>query len=337
MILDYKYKANRLLDLEIVNLLTSLHVYKLSQEFFNRDDTEFQSKAVFNTLLRNCKSYCDVIGGKTSSIHLKKLVLQEGVPNANELDCKLAGYRDVLKNIFTNYQYLSLKFDQICQFYKDLHKYTDLLQNNKSTSQQHYTSNIENIEEQVDQMCKGYNHAIEDGSVDPLLLIPLFVKNFESTRIFSSDTATIAQLLSTFLLCKQGYNVVKYISIDEHVEKYRSHFNQLNDEKCLTFEEKVTYQKDVKLFLKILADVYEDYQSGVANIIKRDTKKADGVQKIIYGKTSKFTKTEITQLCPNISQVTVQRVLNHMVKSGEITKFGSGRYTYYTISKESNK
>ena len=337
MILDYKYKATRLLDLEIVNLLTTLHEYKLSQDLLNKDDVKFQSRAISNTLQKNCKAYCDVIGGEISSLELKKLILQESLPNTNKVKCKLAGYRDVLKSIFANNQHFSLKLDLIYQFYKDLHKYTDLLHSPRITNAQIGASSIEDVDEQVEQLCQAYNNEIVKGTVDPLLLIPLFVKDFEITQMFSVETDTIAQLLSTFLLCKQGYNVVKYISVAEHVQKYKRHFDRLEDYAFISSESCDECRKYVKTFLEILADVYEDYQSGVANIIKRDTKKADGVQKIIYGKTSKFTKTEITQLCPNISQVTVQRVLNHMVKSGEITKFGSGRYTYYTTSKESYK
>ena len=42
-----------------------------------------------------------------------------------------------------------------------------------------------------------------------------------------------------------------------------------------------------------------------------------------------FTKTEILEKCPDISQVTVQRTLADLVKSGQITKIGGGRYTKY--------
>ena len=38
--------------------------------------------------------------------------------------------------------------------------------------------------------------------------------------------------------------------------------------------------------------------------------------------------------CPDISQVTVQRALNDLVKSGEIIKIGGGRYTAYTWNRE---
>ena len=38
--------------------------------------------------------------------------------------------------------------------------------------------------------------------------------------------------------------------------------------------------------------------------------------------------------CPDISQVTVQRTLNELQKTGEIIKLSGGRYTAYTWNRD---
>lgn len=38
--------------------------------------------------------------------------------------------------------------------------------------------------------------------------------------------------------------------------------------------------------------------------------------------------------CPDVSQTTIQRTLNELIKSGEIIKIGGGRYTSYTWNME---
>ena len=48
----------------------------------------------------------------------------------------------------------------------------------------------------------------------------------------------------------------------------------------------------------------------------------------------KITKSEIMAKCPDISQITVQRALADLIKSGEILKIGGGRYTSYTWNRE---
>lgn len=45
--------------------------------------------------------------------------------------------------------------------------------------------------------------------------------------------------------------------------------------------------------------------------------KPDRVREMIKETIGKITKTEIMIKCPDISQVTVQRALNDLVKSGE--------------------
>ena len=57
--------------------------------------------------------------------------------------------------------------------------------------------------------------------------------------------------------------------------------------------------------------------------------KPERVREIIKETLGKITKTEIMEKCPDISQVTVQRALNDLAKSGEILKIGGGRYTAY--------
>ena len=48
----------------------------------------------------------------------------------------------------------------------------------------------------------------------------------------------------------------------------------------------------------------------------------------------KITKSEIMAKCPDISQITVQRALADLLKSGEIIKLSGGRYTSYTWNRE---
>lgn len=59
--------------------------------------------------------------------------------------------------------------------------------------------------------------------------------------------------------------------------------------------------------------------------------KPDRVREMIKETIGKITKTEIMIKCPDISQVTVQRALNDLVKSGEVIKIGGGRYIYWDL------
>ena len=57
--------------------------------------------------------------------------------------------------------------------------------------------------------------------------------------------------------------------------------------------------------------------------------KPDRIREIIKETLGQITKTELMAKCPDISQVTVQRTLNDLLKNGEIIKLSGGRYTSY--------
>ena len=49
----------------------------------------------------------------------------------------------------------------------------------------------------------------------------------------------------------------------------------------------------------------------------------------------KITKKEIIELCPDISQTTVEKALSDLIKQKSILKIGGGRYTQYVFIRES--
>lgn len=62
--------------------------------------------------------------------------------------------------------------------------------------------------------------------------------------------------------------------------------------------------------------------------------KPDRIREIIKGTLGKITKAEIVEQCPDISQVTIQRTLADLQKSGEILKLSGGRYSAYIWNRE---
>lgn len=57
--------------------------------------------------------------------------------------------------------------------------------------------------------------------------------------------------------------------------------------------------------------------------------KPDRIASYIKYNFGKVKKTDIMDGCPDISQTTIQRSLNNLVRSKKIQKIGGGRYTYY--------
>jgi predicted transcriptional regulator of viral defense system len=79
----------------------------------------------------------------------------------------------------------------------------------------------------------------------------------------------------------------------------------------------------------IIIAAYRDFDNRIQIQITKGLSKPDRVKELIRNTTGKLTKTEIMELCPDISQKTVERALSSLQKSGDIIKIGGGRYTTY--------
>ncbi len=74
------------------------------------------------------------------------------------------------------------------------------------------------------------------------------------------------------------------------------------------------------------------FESRIELLTTKGLSKPDRVREIIKNHLGKITKSEIMERCPDISQITVQRALAELLKSGEIIKLSGGRYTAYVWS-----
>ena len=56
------------------------------------------------------------------------------------------------------------------------------------------------------------------------------------------------------------------------------------------------------------------------------------VERIVRDKGGKITKGEIMQLCPDLSQTTVEQALGRLVAENVIQRVGGGRYSAYVLN-----
>lgn len=73
----------------------------------------------------------------------------------------------------------------------------------------------------MEQLYFAYLSAKQDYGINPLLLIPCVILDFLCIHPFSDGNGRMSRLLSLLLLYKEGYDVVKYISYEEQINKYK--------------------------------------------------------------------------------------------------------------------
>lgn len=81
--------------------------------------------------------------------------------------------------------------------------------------------------------------------------------------------------------------------------------------------------------LGIIIAAYRDFTDRAALLTNKAMSKPDRIREIIKGTLGKITKAEIMEQCLGISQTTVRRALNELLKNNEIIKIG-GEDTLHT-------
>ena len=335
----------KLLTLEIVQLLAQIHEHKGQHAKVQEDEL---TQLIEIARIQSTEASNRIEGIYTSDDRLQKIVKDKTTPQ-NRSEKEIAGYRDVLSTIHESYGYIPVKPSMILQLHRDLYKFSGMniggtykaadnliseedAQGNKRV--RFVPTAAWETAEAVERLCQAYNDICNSGQYDPLLMIPVFILDFLCIHPFNDGNGRMSRLLTLLLLYRAGYNVGKFISIEKLIERTKDeYYDNLQESSRGWHEEKNDYNAFVVYQLGVILAAYREFTDR-AKIITENDRKPNRVRDIIKGHLGKITKTEIMQQCPDISQTTIQRALNDLVKSGEIIKIGGGRYTAYTWNRE---
>lgn len=338
-----------LLTPEIVSLVGKIHEHKGEQALFIEAKADTLTKLVEIAKIQSTEASNKIEGIYTSDERLKKLVQDKTTPHTRN-EQEIAGYRDVLATIHDSFDYIPPKSSLILQLHRDLYKFSGAsyggnyktvdnviaetdAQGNKSVRFQPLPA--WETPEAMDDLCRAYEEAVGQGEMDPLLLIPMFVLDFLCIHPFNDGNGRMSRLLTLLLLYRAGYIVGKYISIEKLIEESKeTYYEALRQSSQKWHEEANDYAPFVRYTLGVVAAAYRNFSTRVQALAASDMSKPDRIREIIKGTLGKITKAEIIEQCPDISQITVQRTLADLQKSGEILKLGGGRYTSYIWNRE---
>ena len=342
---DYKKIYTKLLTPEIVQLLAQIHEHKGEHAKVQEDEL---THLIEIARIQSTEASNRIEGIYISDDRLQKLVKDKTTPR-NRSEKEIAGYRDVLATIHESYDYIPVKPGMILQLHRDLYKFSGMsIGGNYKTSdnviEEEDVEGNKHIRFQpvpawetsmaMEKLCESYNALCNSGQYDPLLMIPVFILDFLCIHPFNDGNGRMSRLLTLLLLYRAGYNVGKYISIEKLIERTKgAYYDDLQESSNNWHEEENDYIPFVTYQLGVILAAYREFSDRV-KVVTESTRKPNRVRDIIHGHLGKITKAEIMQQCPDVSQTTIQRALNDLVKSGEVIKIGGGRYTSYTWNRE---
>lgn len=345
---NYKSHYRELLQPDIVKLISQIHEYKGEQTLFIEAKADTLSRLVEIAKIQSTESSNKIEGIYTSDERLKKIVRDKTNPKTRN-EKEIAGYRDVLATIHENHDYIPLKTSIILQLHRDLCKFSGNTggvfkssDNIIEEEDKHGNKRVRfqpvpawEAPEDIEAICNAFDGICKDEQYDSLLVIPMFVLDFLCIHPFKDGNGRMSRLLTLLLLYRSGYIVGKYISIEKMIEQSKeSYYEALAQSSEKWHEEENEFLPFVKYMLGIIIAAYRDFSSRVKILAMSGLSKPERIREILKSHLGKMTKAELMKDCPDISQTTVQRTLNELVKKGELLKIGGGRYTAYIWNRE---
>ena len=296
-IFDYSHIPDKLRDNDVCNLISAIREYRGKQTLFISAKPDVLKTLLEIAKIQSTSASNKIEGISTSDARLKALMAEKTEPrNRNEEE--IAGYRDVLSTIHASHDVISITPNIILQLHRDLYKYM--------------------------------SEARQAQSYDDLLLIPLFILDFLCIHPFADGNGRMSRLLTLLLLYHSGYIVGKYISIEMMIERSKeTYYEALRSSSVGWLDGANDAKPFVRYFLGLLLKCYRTFEERVTDVIGTKMSKPERIRSAINRTIGKFTKAQLLEACPDISETTMERTLKQFLDSGIIRKIGAGRGAAY--------
>lgn len=294
-------------------------------------------------IVESVKGSNAIEGIVTTDARIKDLL--EGAAPITHDEMEISGYRDALNLIHAAYGELDLTDDTIHLFHRTMEESANRTEAGRYKRTNNYIMEYgpdgsrsvrfkpvpaKQVQENMDQLLLAYYSARQDSEIPALLLIPCVVLDFLCIHPFLDGNGRVSRLITVLLLYLAGYDIVRYISYEGQINKYKAgYYDALRSSSEAWHDNNNDYVPFIINFLQILYRCYKDLDEAFTNISIKKAKKTERVESILLDAIVPISKQDILDRLPDISVQTVELVLNRLIKEGKIVKIGTYRNARY--------
>lgn len=260
---------------------------------------------------------------------------------------EVAGYADLMENIFENYEIIPFTENYLKQLHKILLSYSSKDETHRgeykklSNSVAAFDADGNEIgivfetatpfetPAMMRDLVEETRELLEDKALHPLILIALFVVHFLAIHPFQDGNGRMSRALTTLLLLKSEYSYVPYSSMETIIEENKNTYykalrnsqktfrtDDVNYDSWLMFFLKTALKQKIRLENKMLPNQTSGFSLTATKIMA------------LFENKNQWTSAEISG-ATNIKLATVKKALAELVKKGNIRKNGSTRGAWY--------
>ncbi len=341
---DYSFLDNGLLPAKLVSLTGNIYSLRTAAGMRKDDHADIFTALESVARVQSVKSSNAIEGIITSDKRITEIVNGSSAP-LNHNEAEIAGYRDALNIVHTEYSNLDFRERDILRLHGVMMSFTPdgfggqyktddnvILEVNKDGNRRVRFRPVPASEtpKAMDQLELAYLDARSNSNINQLLLIPCVILDFLCIHPFRDGNGRMSRLLSLMLLYKNGFDAGKYISFEEQINNYKAYYYESLKESSDGWENNENdYTPFMTNFLSTLYMCYKELDRRFAIMNSGRVTKKSRVEATVLESLTPISKAEICGILPDVSPTTVETVLGKMVRDGIIQKVGQGRNTRY--------
>ncbi len=342
---NYNFLKEKQWDKDILGYIGLIHEYKGRQQLYLQQKPMELERLVELAKIQSVESSNAIEGIITTNQRLKQLMKEKTSPR-NRDEQEILGYRAVLEMIHESFEYIPITTNVILQLHKKLYSFLPTSFGGQFKTASNEIDEIKadgsvvvrfkplepfETPDAIDRLCKNYNEIISKGDIDPLVVIPTFIHDFLCIHPFNDGNGRMSRLLTTLLLYKNGYVVGKYISLEKKINEHKDEYYDALQIASLNWHEGINDDTSfTKYILGVVLAAYRDFEERLQIVSSKKTAK-EMVKDVFTIKLGKITKSDIMEMCTNLSRSAVEKALRELISENYIVKYGKGPATFYTI------
>lgn len=328
------------ISLSLLTTIRELGEYKGKQDLFARQSPQILESLREVAIIQSTESSNRIEGILAPANVIKDLVSRKAEPQ-NRPEQEIAGYRDVLDTIHASHDHMPFTPNIVLQLHRDLYAFSPAEGGRWKATDNTITETMPDgstrvrfqpvaphrTEGAMQDLHDRFNEAWERGHVDKLLLIPTYVLDFLCIHPFLDGNGRMARLLSLLLLYKAGYEVGRYISLEQVVEDTKEGYYDTLFRSSQNWHEG---HHDLRPFWDyflgvVLLESYRRFEDRVGGITNGRGAKADMIRAAVHHLPGQFRYADVQRACPGVSRPTITRALNKLKDEGAIVLLRAGR------------
>ncbi len=343
---DYRFLKKNIQG-NIVGLSDVITDLKSKEEFRKLQYEETFESLRKKAIIESVKGSNAIEGIVTTDTRIRDIVAGATPLTHDELE--ISGYKDALNLIHTEYKNLDIDEDTICMFHKMIEEHTNTDNAGKYKRNNNYIMeysadgsrrirfkpvSVKDTPSSMEQMLLALYEARQDSEISPLLLIPCFIVDFLCIHPFTDGNGRVSRLLTVLLLYSFGYDIVRYISFEGQVNKFKDNYYTALEQASVSWHEGTNdYVPFIINFLQILYRCFKDLDESFMEISLKKAKKTERIESILLSAIVPISKQDIADKLPDVSIKTIELVLGKMVKENKIVKIGTYKDARYMRKK----